>query len=435
MYKLSSFLPFITTTLILFSCEMSPTVLEDDFDSEIREAQKIWQNHFEKKSGIEYRASEDISPVWNKYIVYNRNEKDEFISIPLAYTNNRFIQRGAFKVDLSLASYLLYVKGESSADLYLVEIAKASNRAGTILAFDLNKNFVKGYRYEENNYIPISIGERKVNSKSVNCYYIDYYTCTVRDSGPDDCELDYSLLHCDLNIAEPPSLFPGGDGGGGGDGDNFMKPIKCANDNPSDNSTIYFLDANGNCVRTCASGYMVGIDGDCIEGTEPCDNDPLGNMEISDWNSGKSANRFGCVRNDVEYSCDNEQGKRMHKGIDLKASIGTPVHSLVSGTVADVRHTDQSSGYGHNIVIRSGNLYYMYAHLESKPDLIVGGTVSAGQIIGSSGDSDTAGEPHLHLEVRSGTNGFYNGTAVNIEDYLGTKFDENGNTLINENCY
>ena len=38
------------------------------------------------------------------------------------------------------------------------------------------------------------------------------------------------------------------------------------------------------------------------------------------------------------------------------------------------------------------------------------------------------------LESREKSGGFYSSLPVNIEDFLGTKFDENNNVIRNENC-
>ncbi len=163
---------------------------------------------------------------------------------------------------------------------------------------------------------------------------------------------------------------------------------------------------------------------------KPCAGDPLEKMEITEYNSGKNANRYGCVRKDPTRTCNNILGDRFHAGIDLKADIGTNIYSVSNGSVYA---SSVSSTFGNYVIIRSGNLFYLYAHLKSKPN--ISGTISKGQLIGLSGDSGTAkGEPHLHLEVRKKTgNESYNDmTALNIELYLNATFDNQGSA--NNNC-
>jgi murein DD-endopeptidase MepM/ murein hydrolase activator NlpD len=90
----------------------------------------------------------------------------------------------------------------------------------------------------------------------------------------------------------------------------------------------------------------------------------------------------------------------MQAGIDLIAPIGTNVNSINSGTVHETRSEDESNGYGNYIIIESNGYYFMYAHLKNKPAFNIGTNISSGQLIGLGGDSDTTGEPHLHIESR-----------------------------------
>jgi murein DD-endopeptidase MepM/ murein hydrolase activator NlpD len=55
--------------------------------------------------------------------------------------------------------------------------------------------------------------------------------------------------------------------------------------------------------------------------------------------------------------------------------------------------------------LTSISLYFLYAHLQSPPELRVGEEVECGQIIGAIGSSGNALNPHLHLEVRTGPAG------------------------------
>lgn len=100
-----------------------------------------------------------------------------------------------------------------------------------------------------------------------------------------------------------------------------------------------------------------------------------------------------------------------HQGIDLRAGIGTPVKSALPGRVT---FAGESGGnYGTLIKIQHpGNFESRYAHL-SAVSVNVGEDVTAGQVIGESGDSGNAKGPHLHFELRS------NGTPINPSGYMG----------------
>jgi len=107
---------------------------------------------------------------------------------------------------------------------------------------------------------------------------------------------------------------------------------------------------------------------------------------------------------------------RVHHGIDISNPIGVEVIAAGSGFVvwADEGHYDQSTGeaittYGNTVVIQhdfgyNGNeLFTLYAHMSA---LLVapGDHVEAGDVIGLIGDTGLVSGPHVHLEVRYGTN-------------------------------
>jgi murein DD-endopeptidase MepM/ murein hydrolase activator NlpD/peptidoglycan hydrolase-like protein with peptidoglycan-binding domain/methyl-accepting chemotaxis protein len=98
-----------------------------------------------------------------------------------------------------------------------------------------------------------------------------------------------------------------------------------------------------------------------------------------------------------------------HNGIDLNkkgttgnGDMGTPIESIVGGTVEKVLSAAQSGGYGNRVVIRGsdGNEYF-YSHLQEKPDLKVGEKVKEGQVIGKMGSTGRSSAAHLDLEVRN----------------------------------
>lgn len=91
-----------------------------------------------------------------------------------------------------------------------------------------------------------------------------------------------------------------------------------------------------------------------------------------------------------------------HNGIDLAASIGTPIKSALAGTVQATGNTDAIKGcysYGKWVLVRHGNgLSTLYAHM-SQANVSQGDSVATGSVLGYSGDTGYATGPHLHFTV------------------------------------
>ena len=95
---------------------------------------------------------------------------------------------------------------------------------------------------------------------------------------------------------------------------------------------------------------------------------------------------------------------RMHKGIDIAASWGTPIHAPADGTIV---FAGRSGGYGNFIkMAHGGNIVTCYGHL-SRFAARSGQRVARGEVIGYTGSSGLSTGPHLHWEVLRG------GVAVN----------------------
>jgi murein DD-endopeptidase MepM/ murein hydrolase activator NlpD len=100
---------------------------------------------------------------------------------------------------------------------------------------------------------------------------------------------------------------------------------------------------------------------------------------------------------------------RMHEGIDIAASTGTPIWAAAAGTVI---HAGWLGGYGNLVVVDHGNgLATAYAHA-SAILVGVGQSVSQGETIALIGSTGNSSGPHLHFEVR------VNGAAVDPLLYL-----------------
>jgi len=99
----------------------------------------------------------------------------------------------------------------------------------------------------------------------------------------------------------------------------------------------------------------------------------------------------------------SEFGKRdyipnpWHNGVDGRAAAGTPVYAVADGIVQVAK--DNPTGYGLYVALDCGIWGSLYAHL-SRFVVKVGQEVSAGDIIGYSGNTGLSTGPHLHFEIR-----------------------------------
>lgn len=91
--------------------------------------------------------------------------------------------------------------------------------------------------------------------------------------------------------------------------------------------------------------------------------------------------------------------REFHTGLDLRASVGTPVYATSDGVVELVR-TNQTVGYGNLITLAHAHGFKtLYAHLD-RVAVNQGEFVQKGQLIAYSGNTGYSSGPHLHYEVR-----------------------------------
>ncbi len=201
-------------------------------------------------------------------------------------------------------------------------------------------------------------------------------------------------------------------------------------------------------------GYSCGCNVEsndtCPDDFSQCFNyaDVWDNPEISSDNGGKNNNRYG-------YNTT-----RGHKGIDILSGPSyKDVHSLMCGTVGKIVDSFKTNEYkehslGNTLMIKSkdkgGNeIFILYCHLD---EIYVqeGDKVKHGQKVaksGSTGNASYSGLPngvkghgiekenwHCHIEAATkgeGSNNFYylGSYRVKAEDYMKTKFDNNGERI------
>ena len=102
-------------------------------------------------------------------------------------------------------------------------------------------------------------------------------------------------------------------------------------------------------------------------------------------------------------------GRRMHEGVDMAGSYGTPIYATADGVVV---YAGWENGYGRLVKIQHDfGLETRYGHL-SQIRVDVGQRVSRGDRIGDMGNSGRSTGTHLHYEVR------VNGAAKNPMTFI-----------------
>lgn len=106
-----------------------------------------------------------------------------------------------------------------------------------------------------------------------------------------------------------------------------------------------------------------------------------------------------------------------HNGIDLGASIGTPIKAALTGTVVGTGDTDliyRCESLGKWVLIRHPNgLSTLYAHM-SLQTVPKGATIDTGQVIGYSGNTGYSTGPHLHF-------GVYASSGIEIKQFVNSR--------------
>lgn len=88
--------------------------------------------------------------------------------------------------------------------------------------------------------------------------------------------------------------------------------------------------------------------------------------------------------------------KKLHRGIDIKAPIGTPVVATGDAMVKKIGFNKRA---GRFIILKHGDRYTTRYHHLSAISVAEGDVITKGTIIGKSGNSGISMAPHLHYEI------------------------------------
>jgi murein DD-endopeptidase MepM/ murein hydrolase activator NlpD len=106
---------------------------------------------------------------------------------------------------------------------------------------------------------------------------------------------------------------------------------------------------------------------------------------------------FGCTSLELEPYDPFCPGRHIHTGIDLAASMGTPVQSATDG-IARVGFDPNGAGL-YVVVAVDSHVRVFYCHLSSVA-VANGKAVIAGDVIGAMGSTGWSTGPHLHFEIQ-----------------------------------
>lgn len=105
---------------------------------------------------------------------------------------------------------------------------------------------------------------------------------------------------------------------------------------------------------------------------------------------------------------------KLHTGVDIGASAGTPIVAARAGSVAQVKNSG-NAGYGLHVILDHGDgTKTLYAHMSALGSNITeGAAIRQGDPVGLVGSTGNSTGPHLHFETR------VNGRAVDPLAYYG----------------
>ena len=128
--------------------------------------------------------------------------------------------------------------------------------------------------------------------------------------------------------------------------------------------------------------------------------------------SGSPLGYITCITSDygVQRKLSWYKTTKIHYGIDLAANTGTPIYAPANGTIETVFNMNRTCGNG--IIIKHPSGYMtQYCHL-SKVAVSRGESVSAGCLIGYTGNTGLSTGPHLHYAVKK------DGYAINPRNFI-----------------
>jgi peptidoglycan hydrolase-like protein with peptidoglycan-binding domain len=242
----------------------------------------------------------------------------------------------------------------------------------------------------------------------------------VGQNGPNVTTMQYLLRHRGYTLTV--------DGAFGSGTEAVVKQFQSANGLTADgvvgantwSKLVVTLDpgANSNAVRALQTqlvkhGYSIGVDGIWGTATTNAVNDfkadhYLGGgstvgattwQELTGAGNGGSSGGYSLpVARSLLPRSEYDDPHHDYPAIDLPVSTGTPIYAVAGGTTT--RINDSACGIGYSVAGSDG-ASYAYCHFSSY-SAADGVSISAGQLLGYSGNTGNSTGPHLHFGVKYG---------------------------------
>jgi hypothetical protein len=460
---------FIALLITFQACERDNILLEPVNKQNIKTVTKadafyhLQNNITMNRSGTSFVTEIDDAVVYDSLI--NSDEMLATIAVQTQFVNaNSRILMIEINDTIQTAVYNMFSKNNFETDTFY----------GDVLITDLDGNILNALKVEDGYYVAqyllpenFSVSSN-VYSRSGGCQecpeFVDCNMCgelgevVVTSTKKIKVNVIYCYF-CLLSQGDQPENESIDAEWSGPGGSNNSDPNACP--------TGYIRDDNNKCVPQCPegeewveslqqcapkcdSGFVRDVQGNCVK--KPCEGDPVDRPRLAaqKGKSGILGATFGCTR--YGGGCVSPDGRnKMHGGLDILNEKDSPVFAMFDGVVLNKYH--QPDGAGHALRIRSelpsGEIIiYQYFHLKENSMLPNNTVVKAGDIIGIQGDSGNLRgaiasggvDSHVHIRINtySGAGNSYDynnfkNQLVNPNDYIKTKFDENGN-IIDNNC-
>ena len=396
-------------------------------------------NYFKKNKS--YKSQSKIQEYVTPYL--------EYISQDEITSSNQLItivpSKTKFKNHLSRI-LLLRINNEIKSvvfNMYKNKNSSLESFSGEIIITNMQGDFLNGYRLENGSII--SHFFRKANTQNKSVFNKSSGgECDWHDSDDPNCILNMqNLEEVVITVPSNTSYLTLANLYGGGEVTSTSGcEVDCNSWNFGNGASASDPNYDPN-TNKCKQGYIENEVGICVVQEKPCIGDPVANPEIAPQKgaSGVKGGMYGCNRFYSTSICGGIKGSKEHNGIDIRTSYGDPIYATHDGTAKLVTQYKKGKvvGAGHYVEVTSKineiNVKFLFFHMQK--DNRTSGTVKAGDLLGYQGDSGNLkeaiaegyAESHVHIKVKA------DGSTVNPNDYLGTKFNqETGEPIKNENC-